>query len=189
MPFLETRQEQAALLILILAVAVAIGLAPFFSGLIGAGVLYVVVVRPYQRLERVSKPGVAAPVVLITVLLLIALPAAWLVSSLIDQAPDALQRIQSSDVFARLGRVHIGKSEVGTELDQASGTLVSWLSSQLFGFVGGATSLVLNFVIAFFGVYYLLRSGPQLWATIRGYIPFSARTSDALLNRFFGVTE
>ena len=95
MPLLETRQERAALLILILAVTVAIGLGPFVSGLLGAAVLYVVLVRPCARLERVSKPGIAAAVVLITALLLIALPAAWLVSSLIDQAPDALQRIQA----------------------------------------------------------------------------------------------
>ena len=110
MPLLETRQERAALLILILAVTVAIGLGPFVSGLLGAAVLYVVLVRPYSRLERVSKAGIAAPVVLITALLLIALPAAWLVSSLIDQAPDALQRIQASDPLARLGRVRIGNS-------------------------------------------------------------------------------
>jgi len=110
MPLLETRQERAALLILILAVTVAIGLGPFVSGLLGAAVLYVVLVRPYSRLERLSKAGIAAPVVLITALLLIALPAAWLVSSLIDQAPDALQRIQASDPLARLGRVRIGNS-------------------------------------------------------------------------------
>ena len=85
MPLLETRQERAALLILILAVTVAIGLGPFVSGLLGAAVLYVVLVRPYSRLERLSKAGIAAPVVLITALLLIALPAAWLISSLIGQ--------------------------------------------------------------------------------------------------------
>jgi len=47
MPLLETRQERAALFILILAVTVAIGLGPFFSGLLGAAVLYVVLARPF----------------------------------------------------------------------------------------------------------------------------------------------
>lgn len=189
MPILQTVRDRAALVIAILATIVALGLAPFTSGLLGAAVLYVVFVHPYRLLERVSKPGIAASAVLLAALLLIALPVTWLIGMLIDQAPDALQRLQNSDVYARLGRMRVGDLEVGSELAKASGTLLSWFSSQLLVFVGGATSFVVNLLIAFFGLYYLLGSGPQLWATVRGYIPFSARTSDALLNRFFGVTE
>jgi predicted PurR-regulated permease PerM len=176
-------------MILILAVAVAIGLSPFFSGLLGAAVLYVIWARPYQWLERALKPGIAAALVLVSALLLIALPATWLIGLLIDQAPDALRRAQTSDVFSRIAEMRVGSFQVGPELAKATDSLLSWLSSQLAGFVGGATSLVLNFVIAFFGLYYLLRSGPQMWAAARSYIPFSASTSDALLNRFVGVTE
>jgi len=55
--------------------------------------------------------------------------------------------------------------------------------------VGGATSAVLNLVIAFFGLYYMLRSDGTTWSSIRQYIPFSAHTADALRDRFFNVTE
>ena len=189
MPFLETVRDRAALVIAILATIVAVGLSPFTSGLLGAAVLYVVLVRPYQWLERVSKPGIAATAVLVAALLLIALPVTWLIGMLIHQAPDALHQLQNSGVYARLGRMRVGALEVGPELAKASGTLLSWFSSQLLVFVGGATSFVVNLVIAFFGLYYLLRSGLQWWATVRRYIPFFPRISDALLNRFFGVTE
>jgi predicted PurR-regulated permease PerM len=189
MAFLQTPRDRAALLILLLAVVVILGLTPFSSGLLGAAVLYVVCAKPYRRLAGVSKPGIAASIVLVSALVLIALPVMWLIGLVIDQAPDALRRVQNSDVLARVGELRIGNLQVGNELAKASSTLVSWLSSQLVVFVGGATSLVLNIVIAFFGLYYLLRSGPQMWAAVRSYIPFSQRTSDALLNRFFGVTE
>jgi len=189
MSFLETSRDRAALLILILAVAVAIGLSPFLSGLLGAAVLYVASVRPYQWLERRMKPGIAAAVVLVSALVLIALPATWLIGLLIGEAPDALRRAQTSDVVSRVAQMRVGSFQVGPELAKAADSLISWLSSQLVGFVGGATSLVLNIVIAFFGLYYLLRSGVQMWTVARSYIPFSAQTSDALLNRFFGVTE
>lgn len=182
-------RARAGLVVAILATVVALGLLPFASGLLGAMVLYVVCVGPYRRLVRVAKPGIAAAVVLVVAILLIAFPAIWLIGMLLDQAPDALQQVRSSDVLARLGAMRIGDLQVGSELAKASGTLLSWFSSQLIVFVGGATSAVLNIVIAFFGLYYLLGSGPQLWAAARGYIPFSARTSDALLNRFVGVTE
>src|SRR4029450_9839757 len=121
--------------------------------------------------------------------LLTALPATWLIGLLIGEAPDALRRAQTSDVVSRVAQMRGGSFQVGPELAKAADSLISWLSSQLVGFVGGATSLVLNIVIAFFGLYYLLRSGAQMWTVARSYIPFSAHTSDALLNRFFGVTE
>jgi len=189
MAFLQTPRDRAGLLILILAIAVALGLTPFASGLLGAAVLYVIFVHPYRRLERVTKPGIAAGVALLSALLVIALPATWLIGMLIDQAPDALQRVRSSDVLARIGELRVGTLQVGPELAKASGTLFSWISSQLLVFAGGATSVVLNLVISFFGLYYLLRSGSQMWATVRSYIPFSPRTADALLHRFIGVTE
>ena len=189
MPLLRTPQDRAAALILILAVAIGLALAPFFSGLLGAAVLYVIFVHPYHRLVRVVKPGIAASLILITAIAVIAFPAAWLIGLVIEQAPDALRRVQSSDLFARLDQMRIGHLQVGVEIAKTSGTLVSWLSLHLVAFAGGATSAVLNIVIAFFGLYYTLRSGPEMWEQARSYIPFSAQTADALRDRFFEVTE
>jgi predicted PurR-regulated permease PerM len=189
MPFFPTARDRAGALIFALAVAIVFALTPFLSGLLGAAVLYVIFFNPYRRLAGLSKPGIAATVILILALLVIAVPVTWLIGIVIDQAPDALRRVQGSGVFARVGQLRIGNMPVGAELAKASGALVSWLSTQLVAFVGGATSAALNLVIAFFGLYYMLRSGSQIWAAARSYIPFSARTADALKDRFFGVTE
>jgi predicted PurR-regulated permease PerM len=189
MPLLQTSRDRAAFLILVLALLVLLALTPFLSGLLGAAVLYVVWIGPYRRLQRVSKPGIAAAVVLVSALVVIALPAVWVLGLVIGEAPDALRRIQSSGVLARVAQMRVGDLRVGAEFAKASGAIVSWLSSHLIAFVGGATSAVLNLVIAFFALYYMLRSGGQIWAEARGYIPFSAHTADALRDRFFDVTE
>ncbi len=189
MTFLQTPRDRAGFLILVLGVAIVVAVSPFFSGLLGAAVLYVIFVNPYRRLERVIKPGFAAAITLITALLVIALPLTWLVGVVIDQAPDALRGVQNSSLFARVGELRIGDLRVGAEIAKASGTITSWVSAQLFAFVGSATSAILNLVVAFFGLYYLLRSGHDLWGVIRGYIPFSYHTADALRDRFFSVTE
>ena len=189
MPVLQTPRDRAAALIFALAVAIVVALTPFFSGLLGAAVLYVIFLNPYRWLARWLKPGIAASAILLAALLVIALPLTWLIGIVIDQAPDALRRVQGSGVFARFAALRIGNMPVGAELAKASGDLLSWLSTQLVAFVGGATSAALNLVIAFFGLYYMLRSGPQMWAAARSYIPFSARTADALKDRFFGVTQ
>jgi predicted PurR-regulated permease PerM len=189
MTFLQTSRDRAAFLILVLAIGVALALSPFVSGLFGAAVLYVIFVHPYRRLARVMKPGFAAALTLIVALLLIALPLAWLLGTLIAQAPQSLQTLQASPLLGRLAQLNIAGHDVGAELTRASGTIVSWISKQAFAFVGGATSAVLNLVIAFFGLYYMLRTGAEMWTVMRGYIPFSAQTSEALKDRFFSVTE
>jgi predicted PurR-regulated permease PerM len=188
MALLQTPRDRAVALILLLAGVIAIALTPFFSGLLGAAVLYVIFVGPYRWLARHIKPGIAAGVILVVALTLVALPMTWLIGLVIDQAPDALRRIQSSDVLARVSQFRSGSLDIGAEIAKSSGTLIAWLSSHLAAFAGGATSAALNIVIAFFGLYYLLLSGPQMWVQARVYIPFSTRTADALRDRFFGVT-
>ena len=186
---LQSPRDRAALLILALGIAITVALLPFLSGLLGTAVLYVMFVPLYRRLARRMKPGASATLTLIVALIAIGLPLVWLLGMVIGEAPDALRTVQGSPLFARIASLRIGTMQVGAELAKASGTIVSWLSSQLFAFVGGATAAALNLVIAFFGLYYMLRSGPTVWGTVRPYIPFSPHTADALRDRFVSVTE
>ena len=189
MTLLQTPRDRAGLLILALGAAILVAIAPFLSGLLGAAVLYVIFVKPYRRLERSMRPGLAAAMTLAAALVIVALPLGWLVGVVIAQAPDALRTLQSSAVFARVAELRIGSFQVGMELAKASGTITSWLSARVFSFVGSATSAVLNLVIAFFGLYYMLRSDRNTWDAIRPYIPFSPPTADALRDRFYSVTQ
>ena len=189
MTFVATPRDRAGLLILALAIGVLFAVAPFLSGLLGAAVLYVVFVHLYRRLERVMRPGFASVITLAVALLIVALPLGWLIGVVIAQAPDALRTLQSSAVFSRLAELRILDFDIGAEVAKASGTIASWLSSRLFSFVGSATSAVLNLVIAFFGLYYMLRSDGHTWRAIQPYIPFSPATAEALRDRFVSVTE
>lgn len=189
MSILQTPRDRAVALIVGLAVFVVVALAPFFSGLLGALVLSVAFGPAYRRLARVIKPGLAATVILVAALAVIALPATWLVGILIEQAPEALRRVQGSDVLTRASSMRLGTLQVGAELAKASGTLVTWMSRQIISFAGGATSAALNLLIAFFGFYYMLRSRDRFWEVLRSYIPFSPNRAEALRARFIGVTQ
>ena len=189
MTFLGTSRERAGLLILALAVGILFAVAPFLSGLLGAAVLYVVFIHLYRWLERSMRPAFAAAITLVVALLIVALPLAWLIAVVVAQAPDALRTLQSNAVFSRLAELRVGDFDIGAEAAKASGTIATWLSARLFSFVGSATSAVLNLVIAFFGLYYMLRSDRNTWRLIQPYIPFSPATADALRDRFVSVTE
>jgi hypothetical protein len=58
MPLLQTPRDRGVALILLLAVGVAIALTPFVSGLLGAGALYVIFVRPYagRAVDQTESP-------------------------------------------------------------------------------------------------------------------------------------
>jgi predicted PurR-regulated permease PerM len=189
MTLLATPRDRAGLLILALAAGILIAVAPFLSGLLGAAVLYVVFVHLYRRLERVMRPAFAAVITLAAALIIVALPLGWLIAVVVAQAPDALRTLQSSTAFSRLAELRIAGFDIGSEAAKASGTIATWLSARAFSFVGSATSAVLNLVIAFFGLYYMLRSDENSWRLIQPYIPFSPATADALRDRFVSVTE
>ncbi|HEX9563109.1 MAG TPA: AI-2E family transporter [Gemmatimonadaceae bacterium] len=189
MRFLESSRDKAGFLILLLGTAILIALVPFLSGLLGAAVLYVLFVEPYRRMSRVMPNGIASALTLIVAVLLIALPLTWVVSVIINRAPESLRSVQDSLLIERLSRLQVGTIDLGAQLAQASGTLFQWLSSQAMNFMGGAASASLNLVIAFFGLYYMLHAGPTVWDGFRGYIPFSADTADALRLHFYRVTR
>jgi predicted PurR-regulated permease PerM len=186
---LETPRQRAAAIILVLGSAIALALLPFLSGLLGAAVLYVLSAEGHARLARITRPGIAALVTLLLAVVVIALPLAWVIAIVIDQAPQTLRTVQESDVFARLAALRVGHLELGAEVAKASGTVVRWLSTQALALVGSAATASVNVVIAFFGLYYLLNSASSLWQQFRYYIPFSAATAEALREHFFRVTR
>lgn len=189
MAFLDTAQGRARTLILVLGVAVALTLVPFAMGLLGAVVLYVLTGPLQRRLSRRLPAGLAATLVLTATVLLVMLPAVWVVGLVVSQAPDSLRTLQDAQLLARLSALKLGPVDVGEQLAAASGTVVAWVSQQALNVFGSAARGLLNLVIALFGLYYLLLFADQTWDWFRQYLPFSEERSEALRERFVGITQ
>jgi predicted PurR-regulated permease PerM len=78
--------------------------------------------------------------------------------------------------------------DLGPRLADLGARLVSWIGSSAFGLIGTATRLALNLTIALFGLFYLLLRPADVWAAVRPYIPFSAKNTEKLRQRFRDVT-
>lgn len=189
MDFLNSKQQRAGLIIVLLGIGILIAIAPFASGLLGASVLYVMCVPVYRRLKAIVNADLAAAITLVGAILCIALPIAWIIFLAADQLPDALRGAQKSDVIQRLSTIRVGRLQVGTEIAKASGNLIQWLSSQAIDVVGGAARATLNLVISFFALYYMLLSAERSWRVFRRVLPFSEDTADELRTRFYSVTH
>ena len=101
MGVLDTPRDRAFVFILFLAVAIAFAVLPLLSGLLGAGVLYVIFVRPYRTLEQRIGSTAAAVVILIGAVVAVALPLAGLVALVAEQTPEALHTLQRSALLDR----------------------------------------------------------------------------------------
>lgn len=188
-PLLDSSRARAALLTTLLGVAILWALLPFMGGILGALVLYVLGKPLYQNLARSISPAWAATVVIVLFSLIILVPGGVLVGMLIEQAPEAFRSIREGPLFTRLQTLRIGPFDVGAQLARASGTIISWVSGQALGLFGSMTKAVLNLVIALFGLYYLLQHADAVWTRVRGFLPFSTDSANALRDRFFSVTQ
>ena len=185
----DSPRERAQLLLAVLGVVIAMALTPLVTGLLGGVVLYIAVAPLHRRL-RVHIPARAAAVIAVVVATaLILVPIGVLVVIAVERAPAAMRQLQDSTGLARLAAIRINGIDVGTRALEASGQLVSWVSSQAFRVLGGAVRGTLNAVVALFGLYFLLRSAPAAWRAAASYLPFSAFGAYTLAERFRQVTE
>jgi predicted PurR-regulated permease PerM len=188
MAFLDSKQQRAAWLILVLGIGLAVALWPFTTGLVGAPVLYVVFGPVHRWLSRWISPKLAAGLTLILALLLIVVPGASLIGLLANEAQELTRGAIQSPLLARLRELNIAGYDVGQQLEEIGSRIASFVGSSLLGVVGTATRLLLQLTVAFFGLYYLLVSAGDVWQTMQPFIPFSAANAEALRRRFKDVT-
>ena len=182
-------RQRAGLLLLLSAIAVAVLVHPFVSGLLGALVLTVVAAPLYNRMRARRHPRMAAAAVVAGAVLLVVAPGAALLLIAIDQLPDAVRWIEQSGIRDRIASLHIGGAHIGGRLAAMSDAAISWISGRVVNVAGGIVQATINLVIAMFGLYYLLLRGDELWRRVRPVLPFSADATEGLRVRFRSVTH
>ena len=189
MPFLDSRRQRAAFVIIILGLGLAYALWPFSSGLIGALVLYVVFAPAYRGLlETGLKPGLSAGVIVVLGVILVVGPGVSFIGLVANEAQAMASGVLQSPLLGRLGELRIGPYDIGAQIESLGSELVSWLGSSALSVVGTATRLGIQLTISFFGLFYLLVAPGGTWREIRPFIPFSAENAEILRKRFRDVT-
>ena len=188
MAFLDTKQQRAGIITILLGVGIVIALAPYVTGLIGAIVFYVTFAPVNERLRKHMPPSAAAGVVVAIVLLVLVLPSIPLAGAIIAQAQDLAGGVVKSPLLARISDLRIGTFDVGSRVAALGENLVSWIGTSAFSLIGTATRLALNLTIALFGLYFLCVRPTESWDFVRPYIPFSAENTERLRKSFRDVT-
>lgn len=190
MAIFDTKHQRAAWLVAILGVILVIAITPYASGLLAVPVLYVAVAPLCTRLTRlVNRRALASGITVVIVLVGLVLPLVWMVTLLVGQAQGAASEILKSSLLEKIGTVHVGTYEVGSQLKQAGSDAVSFLASGAFSLVGAAARGTINVLLAMFGLYYLLLDPPGAWRALRPFLPFSDENVTTLGERFTAVTQ
>jgi predicted PurR-regulated permease PerM len=175
----------------LLAATVVLGLCllPFVSGLVGALILYVLLVPVHRRLARVLPARVSAFALTIAAAVTLLVPGTWLATSILGEATEALAGLQQGSIVDWIARVAGDDSRIASGITALATNSVAWLSGRAFALFGSATSTLLNGVIALFGAYYLLADGNDLLPRARRLLPISDEAATHLAERFVAVTE
>lgn len=186
---MRQNETYARVLIMALGVAVLFALLPFLSGFVGAAVLAVVVNPLQRRFARRFGARIAAAMTVATTVLLMLVPAAVLLVSVLAEAPGAARSVSESTILQRLSSFQIAGVDVGALADRSINALLTQVSSQAMVLFGSLTLATINAVIAVFGLYYLLIANGKPWREAQRLLPFSRGTTDALAERFRTTTE
>jgi len=189
MPLIDTNHQRAALLVLLLGVGLVIALTPYATGLIGIPVLYAIFAPVHEWLSMRMRPKLAATVVVVLALFLIVVPGVSFAGLIVNQAQGIAGGVIQSPLLGRLKELRLGGIDLGPRLADLGARVVGWIGSSAFGLIGTATRLALNLTISLFGLFYLLLRPHETWQAVQPYIPFSAKNTEKLRQRFRDVTS
>ena len=188
MPLIDTNHQRAALLVLLLGIGLVIALAPYATGLIGIPVLYAVFAPVHVWLSLRVRPKIAASLVVVLALFLIVVPGVSFAGLVVNQAQQITGSVVRNPILGRIAQLEVGGIDIGPRIAELGAKIVGWLGSSAFGLIGTATRLALNLTISLFGLFYLLLQPGATWEAVRPYIPFSAKNTEKLRQRFRDVT-
>jgi len=174
--------------VLLLGIGLVIALAPYATVLIGIPVLYAVFAPVHVWLSLRVRPKIAATLVVVLALFLIVVPGVSFAGLVVNQAQQITGSVVRNPILGRIAQLELGGIDIGPRIAELGAKIVGWLGSSAFGLIGTATRLALNLTISLFGLFYLLLQPGETWEAVRPYIPFSAKNTEKLRQRFRDVT-
>ena len=203
------RLEDRALLLLVIVVSMAFAwiLRPFFSAVLWATVLAIVFAPLYQRLLSSigQHPNLAALSTVLIIMTLVILPVSLTATVVVQEATDFYEKIQSGELdlgsfFQQLRDAlpasvtnlldRFGLTNLGAVQERISDALKrgsQFLAAQALTVGQGAADFVLGLVVMLYLLFFLLRDGAALSRRIQDAIPLPPEQERDLFKKFATV--
>lgn len=194
-------------LLVIISLAFAMLIEPFFGAIVWAVVVAVLFQPVFQKISKWLFPRInlAAFLTLILVILLVIVPAILLGMALMQEATSAYASIQAGEfdfggafvafqnslpAWMQNQLVALGYGDLDTvrpQIEEAIGASLEFLIAQAFSVGQGAFRFLLALGVMLYLTFFLLRDGRTLAAQIEHVVPLSESKSRILIDKFFVV--
>ena len=194
-PELRRRRTLAALTLLALALSVAAA-APFLPALIWALTL-AIVAQPLQRLigRRVRHAGARAGLTTALLAALVLIPTIAVVPLVANEAAGAWEELRSESVQSRVAQLVHAHPALAPLVDwlrrhlPAGPEVAARVAAMVPGLMTGSVWIGLQWLIAFFATFYLLRDGEPMRRWVGQALPMPAAQFQRLQQRAAEVVE
>jgi predicted PurR-regulated permease PerM len=186
--------NQVAFFLLTLAVLVLSGLVlyPFFTAIVGAIVLGVVLNRPHEWLAGRMNRNLSALLMLIVVIVIVIVPSFFLaqtmggqVSSLVHALRQPLTQEKIADFFNSHPEIvdRVGNLTNGMDMSQATRNVAAFIGTKFAGLLGRSAVTITRVVIMLVLLFFLFRDCDTALKFARSRLPLRKEESDELLQR------
>src|SRR5260370_13144083 len=141
---LDAKRRGALALVVALALALLIALAPYATGLIAIPVLYVALAPVHAWLARLRGPNVAANVVVGLALLVLVVLGGTFAGLIVTEAGRIAGTVTHSPLLARLSELSPGGVDLGARLGDLGATLGSGIGASALGLIGSTARFALD---------------------------------------------
>jgi predicted PurR-regulated permease PerM len=208
---MDTQIQSRAFLILLALVTVAFVwiMLPFYGAVLWAVILAILFRPLHVRLARAlgGRRNIAAAVTVLVVILIAILPAALIVTVLIEQGAAFVARVQSGEIgppgtldallvrlpdWVREALDAIGITDFATlqsRLAEAVAGVSQFLATQALNVGQNTLRLVAGAGVMLYLLFFLLRDGPRIGAAVRSALPLGSEVIEALIARFASVAR
>jgi len=205
----ELQHASFLLVLVVVSLLMAVIVYPFAQPLLWAA-LAAIMFQPLYRymLRRMrGRRNAAAGLSLLTIFVVIMLPAAWIGSLVVQQAlvlVDALQK-QPPDLAMLFDQVYTSLPRIAREaVDRAGWADIAMaqtriqdlvtesaglIASQAVSIGSGALSFFLSFGVSLYVMFFLLRDGERIGRTVLCAVPVERSIADRLAERFLGIVR
>lgn len=169
------RQIFVLLIILFFGILIFVELTPYFSGVLGAITIYVLLRKwMVKLLDKGWNADLAAIFLMSLSFICILVPVTGIVAMLGNKVGEA---VENSEEVINVVKTQIDKIEKNYSFDLSSNIntseVSSWISENLETFAGGTFNIFIAIGLMYFMLYYMLTNRKQLRESLYEYIPIS----------------
>lgn len=169
------RQIFVLLIILFFGILIFVELTPYFSGVLGAITIYVLLRKwMVKLLDKGWNADLAAIFLMSLSFICILVPVTGIVAMLSNKVGEA---VENSEEVINVVKTQIDKIEKNYSFDLSSNIntseVSSWISENLETFAGGTFNIFIAIGLMYFMLYYMLTNRKQLRESLYEYIPIS----------------